>query len=70
MRTIAKWVAAAGVRVLDTEMRDGKWLVTGLRMGTARCPEFDARCSRRHGWRIRHLQEWAIPGAGDRQSAC
>jgi len=63
MRPIAKWAAAAGVRVLDTEMQDGKWLVTGLGMGTARCPECDARCSRRHGWRIRHLQDLPVQGA-------
>ena len=63
MRTIAKWASAAGVRVLDTEMRDGKWLVSGLGMGTARCPECDAHSSRRHGWRIRHLQDLPVQGA-------
>ena len=62
MRTIAKRASAAGVRVLDTELRDGKWLVSGLGMGTARCPECDAHSSRRHGWRIRHLQDLSVQG--------
>ena len=63
MRTIAKWASVAGVRVLDTEMRDGKWLISGLAMGTARCPECDELSSRRHGWRIRHLQDLPVQGA-------
>jgi hypothetical protein len=62
MRTIATWASAAGVRVLDTEMRDGEWLVFGLGMGTARCPEWDAHSFRRHGWRIRHLQDLPVQG--------
>ena len=45
------------MRFLDTEMRDGKWLVSGLGLGAARCPECDALSSRRHGWRIRQLQD-------------
>src|ERR1700712_2324817 len=63
MRTIAKWASVAGVRVLDTEMRDGKWLISGLAMGTARCPECDELSPRRHGWRIRHLQDLPVQGA-------
>ena len=63
MRTIANWAAVAGLRVLGAEMRDGKWLVSGLGMGTARCPECDARSSRRHGWQIRHLQDLPVQGA-------
>ncbi len=51
------------MRVLDTELRDGKWLVSALGMGTARCPECDAHSSRRHGWRIRHLQDLPVQGA-------
>ena len=51
------------MRVLDTEIRDGKWFVSGLGTGTARCPECDARSSRRHGWRIRHLQDLPVQGA-------
>ena len=63
MRAIAQWAVAAGVQVLDTEMRDGNWLVAGLRLGTARYPECDALSSRRHGWRIRDVQDLPVQGA-------
>ena len=63
MRTIAKWAASAGVRVLDTGMRDEKWIVPGLGIGTARCPQCDALSSCRHGWRTRHLQDLPVHGA-------
>ncbi|MGI4748350.1 MAG: transposase family protein [Janthinobacterium lividum] len=45
-------------------MRDGKWLVSGLGLGlgTARYPKCGARSSRRHGWRIRHLQDLPVQG--------
>lgn len=62
MKTIAKWAATAGVRVLDAEMRDGKRLVSGLGMGTARCPGCDTPSCRRHGWQVRHLQDLPVQG--------
>jgi transposase len=63
MKAIAKWVLDPGVRVLDAECRDGRWVISALGLGTARCPECDVRSTRRHGWQVRHLQDLPVQGA-------
>ena len=63
MKTIAQWVSTAGVCVLDAEMRDGKWLVSGLGLGAARCRGCDTPSCRRQGWQLRHPQDLPVQGA-------
>jgi len=63
MKPIAKWATPAGVHVLEAKCRDGRWVVSGVGLGTARCPECDALSSRRQGWQIRQLLDLAVQGS-------
>src|SRR3984957_19248929 len=63
MMKTAKWVLASGLQLLGSECRDGRWTVSAVGRGTARCPECDVRSARRHGWQVRHLQDLPAQGA-------
>ncbi|WP_408863366.1 ISL3 family transposase [Acidiphilium acidophilum] len=47
---------------MGSECRDGRWTVSTVGRGSARCPGCDMRSSRRHGWQVRLLQD--LPAQG------
>ena len=58
----AKWALGGGLRLVGSECRHGRWTVSAVGQGSARCPGCDAQSTRRHGWRVRHLQD--LPAQG------
>ncbi|WP_456304822.1 transposase family protein [Acidiphilium acidophilum] len=58
----AKWALGSGLELLGSECRDGRWTVSAVGRGSARCPGCDMRSSRRHGWQVRLLQD--LPAQG------
>src|ERR1700722_17139188 len=59
----AKWALGSGLQLLGSECRDGRWTVSAVGQGSARCPGCDVRSTRRHGWQVRHLQDLPAQGA-------
>ncbi|MGC9271166.1 transposase family protein, partial [Acidiphilium sp.] len=58
----AKWALGSGHELLGSECRDGRWTVSAVGQGSARCPGCDVRSSWRHGWHVRLLQD--LPAQG------
>jgi transposase len=46
----AKWALGSGLQLLGSECRDGRWTISAVGQGSARCPGCDVRSTRRHGW--------------------
>jgi transposase len=58
----AKWALASGLQLQGSECHDGRWTVSAVGRGTARCPGCDVRSAQLHGWQVRHLQD--LPAQG------
>src|ERR1700756_2059057 len=58
----AKWALGSGLQLLGSECRDGRWTISVVGQGSARCPGCDVRSTRRHGWQVRHLQDLPVQG--------
>ncbi len=58
----AKWALGSGLQLMDSKRRDGRWTISALGQGSARCPGCDSQSTRLHGWPVRHLQDLSAQG--------
>jgi hypothetical protein len=63
MKKDSEWSPGPGVKVSAANRTDGGWVVSAVMSGGARCPAYDTRSNRRHGWCVRHLQDLPAQGA-------
>ena len=52
-----------GIRILDAERIDDRWLIKAIGQDSGRCPDCAKISSVRHSWHIRSLQDLPAHGA-------
>ena len=53
-----EWTLGPGVQILGADCANGRWVISASGLETARCPDCDLPSACRHGWYVRHLQDF------------
>jgi transposase len=62
MEVNLRWEPGPGIRVVDAEFCDERWIVKAEASGEARCPSCLFRATRRHSFYMRRLQDLPVQG--------
>ena len=62
MEVNVRWEPGSGIRVVDAEFCDERWIVKAEASGEARCPTCRFQATRRHGFYVRRLQDLPVQG--------
>jgi len=62
MTVKSKLTLGPGVQILGADCVNGRWVISAKGLETARCPDCDLPSAYRHGWYVRHLQDFPVQG--------
>jgi transposase len=58
-----QWEPGPGIRVVDAQFRDERWIIKAEVSGEARCPGCSLQATRRHSFYTRRVQDLPVQGA-------